>query len=283
MSDASKARRPPLSAWGKAGLAILVVHLVLAVAGPVLAPAAPGEILTFTAFAPPGEEETLLGTDYLGRDLLSRLLYGAGLTLSLALATTALGFVAGVVTGFYAAEAGGRIDTFIFRIVDVVISFPPILLALVIIVGLGSSIPVLVCTVGLIQSPRVARIARAVAMDIGTRDFVEAARARGESIASILVREVLPNSLLPLAAEFGLRLAYAVLLLVALSFLGLGIQPPLADWGALVRENMAGIYYGGWAVILPAVSIATLVVGINLFVDSLLVQANRDVSREMLQ
>ena len=283
MSAASKARRPPLSAWGKAGLAILAIHLLLAVAGPVLAPAAPGEILTFTAFAPPGEEETLLGTDYLGRDLLSRLLYGAGLTLSLALATTALGFVAGVVTGFYAAEAGGRIDTFIFRIVDVVISFPPILLALVIIVGLGSSIPVLVCTVGLIQSPRVARIARAVAMDIGTRDFVEAARARGEGIASILVREVLPNSLLPLAAEFGLRLAYAVLLLAALSFLGLGIQPPLADWGALVRENMAGIYYGGWAVILPAVSIATLVVGINLFVDSLLVQANRDVSREMLQ
>lgn len=283
MSAASKARRPPLSAWGRAGLALLAIHLVLAVAGPVLAPAAPGEILTFTAFAPPGEEETLLGTDYLGRDLLSRLLYGAGLTLSLALATTALGFVAGVVAGFYAAEAGGRIDTFIFRIVDVVISFPPILLALVIIVGLGSSIPVLVCTVGLIQSPRVARIARAVAMDIGTRDFVEAARARGESIASILVREVLPNSLLPLAAEFGLRLAYAVLLLAALSFLGLGIQPPLADWGALVRENMAGIYYGGWAVILPAVSIATLVVGINLFVDSLLVQANRDVSREMLQ
>ena len=283
MSAASKARRPPLSAWGKAGLAILAIHLLLAVAGPVLAPAAPGEILTFTAFAPPGEEETLLGTDYLGRDLLSRLLYGAGLTLSLALATTALGFVAGVVTGFYAAEAGGRIDTFIFRIVDVVISFPPILLALVIIVGLGSSIPVLVCTVGLIQSPRVARIARAVAMDIGTRDFVEAARARGEGIASILVREVLPNSLLPLAAEFGLRLAYAVLLLAALSFLGLGIQPPLADWGALVRENMAGIYYGGWAVVLPAVSIATLVVGINLFVDSLLVQANRDVSREMLQ
>ena len=283
MSAASKARRPPLSAWGKAGLAILATHLVVALAGPVLAPAAPGEILTFTAFAPPGEEETLLGTDYLGRDLLSRLLYGAGLTLSLALATTALGFVAGVVTGFYAAEAGVRIDTFIFRIVDVVISFPPILLALVIIVGLGSSIPVLVCTVGLIQSPRVARIARAVAMDIGTRDFVEAARARGETIASILVREILPNSLLPLAAEFGLRLAYAVLLLAALSFLGLGIQPPLADWGALVRENMAGIYYGGWAVILPALSIATLVVGINLFVDSLLVQANRDVSREMLQ
>ena len=279
----AKAKRAPLSAWGRAGLVILIVHLVVAVVGPFLAPTPPGEILTFTAFAPPGEEDTLLGTDYLGRDLLSRMLYGAGLTIALAFATTALGFVAGVVVGFYAAEAGGRIDTFIFRIVDVVISFPPILLALVIIVGLGSSIPVLVCTVALIQSPRVARIARAVAMDIGTRDFVEAARARGEAIWSILAREILPNSLLPLAAEFGLRLAYAVLLLAALSFLGLGIQPPLADWGALVRENMAGLYYGGWSVILPAVSIATLVIGINLLVDSLLAQANRDVSREMLQ
>jgi len=278
-----KAKRPPLSAWGKAGIVILVVHGLIAIIGPFFAPTDPGEILTFVAFAKPGEEGTLLGTDYLGRDLLSRLLYGSGLTIALAAATTAVGFVAGVVVGFYAAEAGGRVDMLIFRFVDVIISFPPILMALVIIVGLGSSIPVLICTVGLIQAPRVARIARAVAMDIGTQEFVEAARARGESIWSILWREIWPNSLMPLAAEFGLRLAYAVLLLAALSFLGLGIQPPLADWGALVRENMAGLYYGGWSIVIPALSIATLVVGINLFVDSLLAQANRDVSREMLQ
>jgi peptide/nickel transport system permease protein len=278
-----KVKRPPLSKWGKAGLVILAIHALIAIVGPFFAPTDPGEILSFIAFAPPGEEGTVLGTDYLGRDLLSRLLYGAGLTISLAIATTAVGFVGGVLVGFYAAEAGGRIDTLIFRVVDVVISFPPILLALVIIVGLGSSISVLIFSVGIIQLPRVARIARAVAMDIGTRDFVEAARARGETIWSILVREILPNSLMPLAAEFGLRLAYAVLLLAALSFLGLGIQPPLADWGALVRENMAGLYYGGWSIILPALSIATLVVGINLLVDSLLAQANRDVSREMLQ
>jgi len=278
-----KAKRPPLSKWGKAGIAILSIHLAIAIIGPFFAPTDPGEILTFIAFAQPGEEGTLLGTDYLGRDLLSRLLYGAGLTIALAAVTTAVGFVLGVVVGFYAAEAGGRIDTLIFRVVDVVISFPPILLALVIIVGLGSSIPVLIVTVGIIQAPRVARIARAVAMDIGTQEFVEAARARGEKIWSILIREIWPNSLLPLAAEFGLRLAYAVLLLAALSFLGLGIQPPLADWGALVRENMAGLYYGGWSIIIPALSIASLVVGINLFVDSLLAQANRDVSREMLQ
>ena len=278
-----KAKRPPLSKWGKAGLVILIIHLAIAVIGPFVAPTEPGEILTFVAFAPPGEEGTYLGTDYLGRDLLSRLLYGAGLTIALAVATTAAGFVAGVFAGFFAAEAGGKVDTIMFRIVDVVISFPPILLALVIIVGLGSSITVLVITVGIIQAPRVARIARAVAMEIGTQEFVEAARARGETILSILGREILPNSLMPLAAEFGLRLAYAVLLLAALSFLGLGIQPPLADWGALVRENLAGIYYGGWTIILPAISIASLVVGINLLVDSLLAQANRDISREMLQ
>ena len=278
-----EAKRPPLSLWGKAGLIILLVHLAIAIIGPFFAPNDPGEILTFKAFAPPGEEGTYLGTDYLGRDVWSRLLHGAGITIALAAATTAVGFLAGVFVGFYAAEAGGKIDTLIFRIVDVVISFPPILLALVIIVGLGSSIPVLIVTVGIIQAPRVARIARAVAMDIGTQEFVEAARARGEHIFSILWREVLPNSLMPLSAEFGLRLAYAILLLAALSFLGLGIQPPLADWGALVRENMAGIYYGGWTIILPAISIASLVVGINLLVDSLLAQANRDVSREMLQ
>ncbi len=278
-----KAKRPPLSKWGKAGLVILIAHILIAIVGPFFAPFAPGEILSFVAFAPPGEEGTYLGTDYLGRDVLSRLLHGAGLTISLAAATTAAGFVTGVIVGFYAAEAGGSVDTFIFRIVDVVISFPPILLALVIIVGLGSSIPVLIGTVGIIQAPRVARIARAVAMDIGTQEYVEAARARGESIFSILTRETLPNSLMPLAAEFGLRLAYAVLLLAALSFLGLGIQPPLADWGALVRENLAGVYYGGATIILPAVAIASLVVGINLLVDSLLAQANRDVSREMLQ
>ncbi len=278
----SRRRRPPLSAWGKAGLVIVLANLILAVTGPFIAPASPGEILTYQAFAPPGELG-LLGSDYLGRDLLSRLLHGAGLTVALSFGTTLVGFMAGVGLGFVAAEAGGRIDAVMFRIVDVLISFPPILLALIIIVGLGSSIPVLIGTVGLIHAPRVARIARAVALDIGVQEFVEAARARGESLWSILVREIWPNSLMPLAAEFGLRMAYSILLLSALSFLGLGIQPPMADWGAMVRENMPGLYYGGWAVLLPAAAIALLVIGINLLVDSLLAQAHRDVSKEMLK
>ena len=275
-------QRPPLSAWGKAGLIILTINLLMALLGPLLAPADPGEILTFTAFAPPGTEG-FLGTDYLGRDLFSRLLHGASITIALSISSTLLGFAVGVALGFVAAEAKGVTDAIIFRIVDVLISFPPILMALIIIVGLGSSIPVLVATIGLIQAPRVARIARAVAMDIGVQDFVEAARARGEGLISIIVREIWPNSLTPLAAEFGLRMAYSVLLLSALGFLGLGIQPPMADWGAMVKENMSGLFYGGWAVVLPATAIALLVIGINLFVDSLLAQGNRDVSKEMLQ
>ncbi len=271
-----------LSGWGKAGVAILLAILFIAITGPFIAPVSPGEILTFEAFAPPGTIG-LLGTDYLGRDILSRLLYGAGLTVALSLSATLVGFLGGVVLGFFAAEAGGHIDSVTFRLVDVLIAFPPILLALIIIVGLGSSIPVLIGTVGLIHAPRVARIARAVALDIGVQEFVEAARARGENIWSIMVREIWPNSLMPMAAEFGLRMAYSILLLSALSFLGLGIQPPMADWGAMVRENMPGIYYGGWAILLPASAIALFVIGINLFVDSLVGQTYGGVSREMIK
>ena len=229
-----------LSVWGKAGVVILLANLLVAVIGPFIAPELPGEIVTFEAFSPPGEIG-ILGTDYLGRDLLSRMLHGAGLTVALSFTATLVGFSTGVLLGFFAAEAGGRMESVMFRLVDVLIAFPPILLALIIIVGLGSSIPVLIGTVGLIHAPRVARIARAVALDIGVQEFVEAARARGENIWSIIGREIWPNSLMPLAAEFGLRMAYAILLLSALSFLGLGIQPPLADWGAMVRENMPGI------------------------------------------
>lgn len=274
-------KRPPLSIWGKAGAVILGVNLLMALFGPLIAPVAPGEILTVPPFSPPGEGG-FLGTDYIGRDLFSRMLYGASFTVILSFSATLVGFAGGVALGFIGAEAGVHVDTVIFRIVDVLISFPPILFALLVIGSLGSSIPVLICTVGVIHAPRVARIARAVALDIGVQDFVEAARARGETIWSILAREIWPNSLLPLSTEFGLRMAYSVLLLSALSFLGLGIQPPMADWGAMVRENMSGLFYGGWAVMLPAAAIATFVIGINLFVDSFLAQSDRDVSKDML-
>jgi len=183
--------------------------------------------------------------------------------------------------GLTAAEAGGWTDNVISRVVDIMISFPPILLALVVIVGLGSSLTVLVCTVALLHASRVARVSRAVAMEIGYQEFVEVARARGEKIWSILWREILPSSLRPLGCEFGIRVAYSVLLLAALSFLGLGIQPPAADWGGMVRENMSGVLYGSWAAIIPAGAIALLAVGINLIVDWMVGQTGREISKEL--
>ncbi|MCF6245896.1 MAG: ABC transporter permease [Desulfobacula sp.] len=272
-----------LLTWtARAGMVILAINILVALVGPMIAPHSAGEILTTTAFAPPGEAG-LLGTDYLGRDLFSRMLHAGRLTIGLALAGTMLGFLIGMTAGFTAAEAGGWIDSIISRAVDVMISFPPILLALIIITGLGSSIVVLIVAIAIPHASRVARVSRAIAMDIGSKAFVEAARARGEGTWSIIRREILPNSLGPLGCEFGVRVAYSVLKLASLSFLGLGIQPPAADWGQMVRENMSGLIYGSWAALLPAAAIALFAVGINLIVDEMGGQTGREISKELLK
>jgi peptide/nickel transport system permease protein len=268
-------RAMPWSAW--LGLAIVAANIVLALLGGWMAPHGPGEFVTTVAYAPPSAEAPL-GSDYLSRDVLSRLLHGARLTLGLSVLSTVLGFVSGMALGFTAAIVGGWTDNIIGRVVDVLISFPPLLLALVMIAGLGSSITVLVLVVGLIHSSRVARISRAIAMNISVLDFVEAARARGERRLSIIIREIWPNSIRPLAAEFGLRLTFSVLLVSSLSFLGLGVPPPAADWGGMVRENLGGLYYGAWGVLIPALAIGVLTVGINLVVDWLASQSGRDLS-----
>jgi peptide/nickel transport system permease protein len=272
--------RPPLTIMAKIGAVILVVNILLAFFGPVIAPYSPSEMLSMEAYAPVGKDG-ILGTDYIGRDLLSRLLHGARLTIGLALLATIVGFVIGMALGFFSAEAGGWVDNVISRVVDVMISFPPILLSLVVIAGLGSSLTVLVCTVGIIHASRVARVARVIAMEIGLQEFVDVARARGEKIGVILWHEILPNTLRPLGVEFGVRVAYSVLLLAALSFLGLGIQPPAADWGGMVRENMSGLLLGSWAPLLPAAAIALLAIGINLIVDWMVSQTGREISTEL--
>jgi len=273
--------RPPLTIMAKIGAVILVINILLAFVGPVIAPHSASEMLSIKAYAPVGKVG-ILGTDYIGRDLFSRLLHGARLTIGLALLATIVGFVIGMTLGFFSAEAGGWVDDAISRLVDVMISFPPILLSLVVIAGLGSSLTVLVGTVGIIHASRVARVARAIAMEIGLQEFVDVARARGERIWIILWHEILPNSLRPLGVEFGVRVAYSVLLLAALSFLGLGIQPPAADWGGMVRENMSGLLYGSWAPLLPAAAIALLAIGINLLVDWMVSQTGRDISKELM-
>jgi peptide/nickel transport system permease protein len=264
------------------GLVLVAAHLLLAGLGGWLAPQLPGAIVSSQSFATPGQVPPL-GTDYLGRDLLSRLLHGARYTLGLASVTTAVGFVLGLLVGFAAAEAGGWTDVAISRALDVLISFPPLLLALVVIATLGPSIVVLIGTVAFIHAKRVARIARSIAMGIAAQDFVEVARARGEGSWWIIRREIWPNTLGPLAAEFGLRMTFSILFLSALSFLGLGIQPPLADWGLMVRENLSGLYYGVLPVLLPAMAIASLTVGINLVVDWLGSATDRDIAGELFR
>jgi peptide/nickel transport system permease protein len=269
-----------LTIFGAIGIALLAVNVGCALFGPIIAPHPPGDITPGGAFAPPSAT-ALLGNDYLSRDLLSRLLDGARFSLGVAGLATGLGFLVGMSIGFSAAEIRGRFDAAVTWAIDVLLSFPPILLALIVIAGLGTSLPVLIGTIAFIQSPRVARVSRAVALGIATLEFVEVARARGEGLAAILLREIFPSAVRPLAVEFGLRLSYAVLFMSSLSFLGLGIQPPEADWGGMVRENLPGLYYGAPASIVPGIMIGLLVLGINLTVDWLSAGADAQISEEL--
>ena len=255
--------KPPLSAW--IGLAIVVAYLLVAVLAPWIAPFSESESVAGT-WDPPSAT-SWLGTDNIGRDLLSRLIYGARMTIAVALATTILSFLIGISAGFLAAVGGRAIDVLLSRFVDVMLSIPLLIFALIILSVFGSSIPVLVLTIAALDSTRVFRLARAVAMNIVVTEFVEVARLRGEGLWWVMRREILPNALPPLIAEFGLRYCFNFLFVAGLSFLGLGIQPPLADWGGMVRDNAQAITFGLMAPIWPAVAIALMTVGVNLVVD----------------
>jgi peptide/nickel transport system permease protein len=208
-----------------------------------------------------------LGTDYLGRDMLSRILNGAPYTIGVALAAVLVASVGGTTLAMFAAAAGGWFDAVVSRIVDTMLSIPHKLLALIIVAAFGSSVPFLILTAGVGYMPGAFRIARALAVNVQAMDYVQAARARGEGLLYITCREMLPNMLRPVLADFGLRFLFIVLLLSGLSFLGLGVQPPAADWGSLVRENIIGLSEGAPAVIVPAIAIATLTIGVNMAID----------------
>ena len=218
--------------------------------------------------------EFFFGTDQIGRDMLTMLIYGARNMIALALLTTACAFGLGSLLGFLAATMGGWVDQLLSRFVDVVISIPTLIFALIVLSSTGTSILALVTIIAIIYAMPVYRIARAVAMDIEVMDYVEAARLRGEGLWWIMRREILPNALTPLAAEFGLRFCFVFLLISGLSFLGLGLQPPLADWGAMVRDNGGGIAWGFMHPLVPATCIALLTIGINLIVDSAVQKAS---------
>lgn len=247
-------------------LLVLTVVLIVVLFAPLLAPHPEAAILTDESFSLP-DDVMLLGSDFLGRDVLSRLLYGARVTLSVALAISLFAFILGCAVGFFAALKRGWVDSVLSRSVDALISFPAIMVALIVISALGSSITVLIITIALIDSTRVFRVARALGMDIVVQDYIEAARVRGEKMGWIIWHEILPNAIAPLAAEFGIRFTYAILFISALSFLGLGVQAPQADLGVMVKENMQGLLYESYTPLYPAVCIAIVTLSVNLLVD----------------
>ncbi|KAB0488436.1 peptide/nickel transport system permease protein [Pseudomonas reinekei] len=266
MSVLKQMVRAPLSA--KFGLLVIVVYILVALFAPVLAPFGETQVVG-EGFAPWGGQ-FLLGTDNLGRDMFSRLVYGARNTLGIAFLTTVLAFLLGGLSGLVAAIKGGWVDQGLSRVVDILMAIPQLIFALLILSVVGTTATSLVLVIALLDATRVFRLSRAVAMNVVVQDFVEAARLRGEGLYWLVTREVLPNAAAPLIAEFGLRFCFVFLFISALSFLGLGIQPPTADWGSMVRDNAVLITFGDISPLLPALAVALITVSVNFVVDWML-------------
>ncbi|MCB6178483.1 ABC transporter permease [Rhodobacter sp. Har01] len=262
--------RPPLSAL--IGLTLTGLFLFSAVFAQWIAPY-PIDASAGKVWEGPSADYWL-GTDSIGRDILSRLIYGGQVTIFVALASSALAFSMGAFLGFLAAVSGGFVDQLLSRIVDLVMAIPSLIVALVMLSVLPLNLTVLILVMGILDSTRVFRLSRAVAMDIAVMDYVEAARLRGEGGTWVIFREILPNALSPLVAEFGLRFIFAVLFISTLSFLGLGVQPPLSDWGGMVKENKDGLIFGKPAALLPAAAIAALAISVNLVADWVLTRTS---------
>ena len=266
----------PLSA--KFGMLVVLIYSIVAIFAPFIAPYGEREILgrAFELWS----DKYLLGTDNLGRDMLSRMIFGARNTIGLALSITILAFLLGSLTGMIAAALGGWVDQILSRIVDVLMSIPSLIFALLILSIFGTSVSYLIATITVIEATRVFRLARGTAMNVVVMDYVEVARVRGEKLDWVIRKEILPNITAPLLAEFGLRFCFVFLFISALSFLGLGIQPPAADWGSMVRDNASLITFEDITPLLPAGAISLLTVAINFIVDWMLHKSSglKDVS-----
>lgn len=265
--------RPPrfgyqINLIGTVSFLVILAWALVAIFAPWIAPHPVGEIVDFDFFGPMSAQFPL-GTDYLGRDMLSRILLGARYTVGISLAAVFLACFLGVTLGMTAAVIGGWFDTALSRFLDALTSIPNKILALVIVAAVGSSIPILIAMLTVIYTPGSYRFARALAVNINTMDYVTVARARGERIGYLIRSEILPGIIGPVLADFGLRFVFVVLLLSSMSFLGLGVQPPFADWGALVKENIGGLSFAAPAVVFPSVAIASLTISVNLLIDNL--------------
>jgi len=253
----------PLSA--KFGMVVIAVYVIAAIFAPGIAPYGEAEVVG--KGYQPWSWQHLMGTDQLGRDLFSRLIYGARNTVGVALLTTLLSFALGGGLGLLAAIAKGWIDQILSRAVDALMAIPVLIFALLLLSIFGTTVTAMVLVLAVLDSTRVFRLTRAVSQSIVVMDYVEAARLRGEKLPWIMRREILPNIMAPLVAEFGLRFCFVFLTISALSFLGLGLQPPTADWGSMVYENKMLITVGRLTPLLPAGAIALLTVGVNFVVD----------------
>jgi peptide/nickel transport system permease protein len=257
-------KKAPLSAWF--GMIVIALYIFVAFFAPWIAPYGEAEVVSQQPFES-WSAAHWLGTDQLGRDMFTRLLYGARNTLGIALATTLLEFAIGGGLGIIASIFRGWTDQLLSRAVDTLMAIPQLIFALILLSIVGSSIPNLIIIIAALDSTRVFRLSRSVAMNVVVMDYVEAAKLRGEKLGWILFREVLPNIMPTMVAEFGVRFCFVFLTISSLSFLGLGIQPPTADWGSMVRENATLITYGDITPLLPAGAIALLTVAVNFVVD----------------
>ncbi len=253
---------------GMIGLAIILIWALVAIFAPIIIPYPVGEIVDMDYFGPMSRD-LWLGSDYLGRDMFSRIMMGARYTVGISLAAVTIACFSGVVLGMIAAVTGGWLDTILSRLLDALNSIPSKLFGLVVVAAVGSSIPVLILTLSVIYIPGAFRFARALAVNVNAMDYITVARIRGESTIYLVRSEILPNIVGPVLADLGLRFVFIVLLLSGLSFLGLGVQPPYADWGALVRENIGGLPFGAPAVMFPSLAIASLTISVNLLIDNL--------------
>ena len=259
---------PPTALFG---MSVILIYIFFALFAPLLAPYGEAEIFDL-AYAP-WSDEFMFGTDQLGRDVLSRLIYGARNTVGIAFTTTVLAFLIGGSLGITAALSRGWLDDFISRSVDVLMAIPSLMFALILISMFGATATNLILIIAVLDATRVFRVTRAVSLNVVVMDYVEAARLRGEGLSWVMRREILPNILPPLIVEFGLRFCFVFLTIAALSFLGVGIQPPTADWGSMVRETAGLIQFAEYDLtaaltpMLPAAAIALLTVAVNFVVD----------------
>jgi peptide/nickel transport system permease protein len=271
------ALRERLAAFGPSGLiglAVVLFWVLAALVGPALLSRGGAEG-GGDVFAPISAAHWL-GTDYLGRDMLARVIEGARYTVGVAFLATLLACAAGVTLALLAAASNRWIDGGLSRLLDTLTAIPSKMFALLMVAGFGSSIPMLIATTAVIYVPGSYRMARALAVNINAMDYVTVARTRGEGTWYVMRREILPNIAGPVLADMGLRFVYSVLLLASLSFLGLGVQPPDADWGSLVRENIGALAEGGASVIAPALAIASLTIAVNMVIDNLPGRAARE-------